>query len=223
MSQSITDDSLLTESPEEALKTKAQDAPSPKQQAIVAAAAELFLHQGYGAVSMDAIAAKAEVSKRTVYSHFPGKDALFAAVMMDHCDSVAGIGHLELDPSGDPHDVLTDLGCRFLPLVTSAEAVALFRIVVAEAGRFPELGQTFFHCGPLRWVATVAPYLADQHRQGRLELPDAEAAAVQFMNMLKDPLHMRSILGVQQQVTEAEIEVHVRRSVEDFLKLHQPR
>ncbi|WP_299395012.1 TetR/AcrR family transcriptional regulator [Pelagibius sp.] len=222
MSQSITDDSLLTESPEEALKTKAQNAPSPKQQAIVAAAAELFLHQGYGAVSMDAIAAKAEVSKRTVYSHFPGKDALFAAVMMDHCDSVAGIGHLELDAAGDPYEVLIDLGCRFLPLVTSAEAVALFRIVVAEAGRFPELGQTFFHCGPLRWVATVAPYLAEQHRKGRLELPDAEAAAAQFMNMLKDPLHMRSVLGVQQQVTEAEIEAHVRRSVEDFLKLHQP-
>ena len=90
MSQSITDDSLLTEQPGEAPGKKAEEPLSPKQQAIVLAAAELFLHQGYGAVSMDAIAAKAEVSKRTVYSHFPGKDALFAAVMMGHCDSVAG-------------------------------------------------------------------------------------------------------------------------------------
>ncbi len=222
MSQSITDDSLLTEHPGEAPRKKAEEPLSPKQQAIVLAAAELFLHQGYGAVSMDAIAAKAEVSKRTVYSHFPGKDALFAAVMMGHCDSVAGIGHLHLDPDLEPEEVLSDLGRRFLPLVTSPEAVSLFRIVVAEAGRFPELGQTFFDCGPLRWVATVAPYFEEQHRCGRLHLPDPEGAAVQFMTMLKDPLHMRAILGVQQQVTEAEIEAHVKRSVESFLKLHQP-
>ena len=118
--------------------------------------------------------------------------------------------------------MLADLGRRFLPLVTSPEAVSLFRIVVAEAGRFPELGQTFFDCGPLRWVATVAPYFEEQHRRGRLHLPDPEGAAVQFMTTLKDPLHMRAILGVQQQVTEAEIEAHVKRSVESFLKLHQP-
>ena len=93
---------------------------------------------------MDAIAARAGVSKRTVYSHFPGKDALFAAVMGSHCDRAVGLDTCQLDPDGDPRSELTDLGVRFLSLVTSPTAVALFRTVVAEADRFPELGRTFF-------------------------------------------------------------------------------
>ncbi len=58
---------------------------SPKRDAIVVAATELFLEHGFGDVSMDTIAAKAEVSKRTVYSHFENKAQLFEGVMGDAC------------------------------------------------------------------------------------------------------------------------------------------
>ena len=58
---------------------------NPKRDAIVAAATELFLEHGFGDVSMDAIAAKAEVSKRTVYSHFENKARLFEGIMSDVC------------------------------------------------------------------------------------------------------------------------------------------
>src|SRR3546814_15713204 len=81
---------------------------------------------------MDAIAAKAGVSKRTVYSHFPGKDALFAAVMTRHCGIVSGSDVWELDPEVEPRRMLTDRGRPFLPLLTSPEAVALFRPVTSE-------------------------------------------------------------------------------------------
>lgn len=217
MSESVTGDRLLTERVSEAGKSQ-----SPKRAAIIAAAAELFLHSGYGAVSMDAIAAKAEVSKRTVYSHFPGKDVLFAAVMTSHCDRMVGMDNLQLDPEMEPAEVLRDLGTRLLTLVTSPEAVALFRTVVAEADRFPELGRTFFESGPLRWIETLGPYLKEQDRRGRLKVPDPEAAATLLQHMVKDPLHMCRILGVRQVVTEAEICAHVEAMVSNFLRLFAP-
>ena len=217
-SESAAGDMVLTEG-----APVSQEPQSPKRTAIIAAAAELFLHSGYGAVSMDAIAAKAAVSKRTVYSHFPGKDVLFAAVMTSHCDRMVGIDNLQLDPETEPVEILSDLGVRLLSLVTSPEAVALFRIVVAEAERFPELGRTFFESGPLRWVEVLGPYLREQDRRGRLKIADPEAAATLLQHMVKDPLHMRCILGVQQSVSAAEIRAHVERTVGNFMTLFAPR
>ena len=208
--------SALTDScPEAAFSGEAT---SPKRAAIIAAATDLFTHAGYGAVSMDAIAAKAGVSKRTVYSHFPGKDVLFAAVMTRHCGTVAGADGWVLDPEVEPRQMLTDRGRRFLKLITSPEAVALFRTVTAEAERFPELGRAFFETGPKCWAGSFEDYLRAQHQKGRLRIPDPTLAAKFLFSLLKDPLHLRCMLGVQGKVTEAEIAAHVENVVDAFLE-----
>ena len=194
------------------------DAASPKRAAIIAAATDLFTHAGYGAVSMDAIAAKAGVSKRTVYSHFPGKDVLFAAVMTRHCGKVSGGDAWTLDPEVEPRRMLTDRGRRFLKLITSPEAVALFRTVTAEAERFPELGRAFFETGPKCWTSSFEAYLRTQDEKGRLRIANPEIAAKFLFSLLKDPLHLRCMLGVQSKVTEAEIAAHVESVVDAFLE-----
>jgi len=193
------------------------DVTSPKRAAIIAAATDLFTHAGYGAVSMDAIAARAGVSKRTVYSHFPGKDVLFAAVMTRHCGTVSGDAW-SLDPEAEPRQLLTDRGRRFLRLITSPEAVALFRTVTAEAERFPELGRAFFESGPKCWTASFEGYLRAQDEKGRLRIPNPGIAAKFLFALLKDPLHLRRMLGVQKQVSEAEINAHVDSVVDAFLE-----
>jgi TetR/AcrR family transcriptional regulator, mexJK operon transcriptional repressor len=194
------------------------DTTSPKRAAIIAAATDLFTHSGYGAVSMDAIAAKAGVSKRTVYSHFPGKDVLFAAVMTRHCGTVSGTDGWDLDPEVEPREMLTDRGRRFLKLVTSREAVALFRTVTAEAERFPELGRAFFDSGPKCWTGSFEDYLRAQDERGRLRIPNPELAAKFLISVLKDPLHLRRMLGVQANVTDEEIAAHVDNVVDAFLE-----
>jgi TetR/AcrR family transcriptional regulator, mexJK operon transcriptional repressor len=193
------------------------DATSPKRAAIIAAATDLFTHSGYGAVSMDAIAARAGVSKRTVYSHFPGKDVLFAAVMTRHCGVVAGDAWT-MDPEIEPRQMLIDRGRRFLRLITAPEAVALFRTVTAEAERFPELGRAFFETGPKCWTGSFEAYLRAQDTKGRLRIPNPEIAAKFLFSLLKDPLHLRCMLGVQGKVTDAEIAAHVDNVVEAFLE-----
>lgn len=193
------------------------DAASPKRAAIIAAATDLFTRSGYGAVSMDAIAAKAGVSKRTVYSHFPGKDVLFAAVMTRHCGVIAGDAWT-MDPEVEPREMLVDRGRRFLKLITSPEAVALFRTVTAEAERFPELGRAFFETGPKCWTGSFEAYLRAQDEKGRLRIPNPEMAAKFLFSLLKDPLHLRCMLGVQSKVTDAEIATHVDNVVDAFLE-----
>jgi len=210
------DDRPLIESPPEGERCGVAPL-SPKRAAIIAAATALFTHSGYGDVSMDAIAAKAGVSKRTVYSHFPGKDVLFAAVMTRHCSEVSGGDVWTLDPEVEPRQMLTDRGRRFLRLITSPEAVALFRTVTAEAERFPELGRAFFETGPKCWVGSFEDYLKAQDEKGRLRIPNPEMAAKFLFSLLKDPLHLRCMLGVQSQVSEAEIAAHVDNVVDAFL------
>lgn len=217
MPEDLEGDSALTGGPPGMAETCGESA-SPKRTAIIAAATELFTHSGYGAVSMDAIAAKAKVSKRTVYSHFPGKDVLFAAVMMRHCGRVSGGDVWILDPEIEPREMLTDRGRRFLRLITSPEAVALFRTVTAEAERFPELGRAFFETGPKCWVGSFEDYLRAQDEKGRLRVPNPEIAAKFLFSLFKDPLHLRVMLGVQAKVTEAEIEAHVDNVVDSFLE-----
>ncbi|MEO3431189.1 TetR/AcrR family transcriptional regulator [Pelagibius sp. CAU 1746] len=220
MAEDVETDSALTGCPPE-MAANGEESASPKRTAIVAAATELFTQSGYGAVSMDAIAAKAGVSKRTVYSHFPGKDVLFAAVMTRHCGRLSGESVWELDPEVEPREMLTDRGMRFLRLITSPEAVSLFRTVTAEAERFPELGRTFFETGPKCWFGSFEDYLRAQDKMGRLRVPNPEVAAKFLFALLKDPLHLRMMLGVQAKVTEAEIAAHVKTVVEVFLEQYR--
>ncbi len=195
---------------------------SPKRRAIVEAATPLFLEAGYGAASMDAIAASAGVSKRTVYSYFPGKEALFGAVIGNVCASVIGTRAPEALMDGPPRRVLSDLGESFLTLITSQQALAIFRLTAAESERFPELGQVFYRSGPQRWICALAAYLREQDRDGALRVPDPESAAAQFLAMVKGLVHMRLTLGVGPRPGPAEITAVVSSAVAAFLRGYAP-
>lgn len=200
-----------------------QPAASPKRGAVVEAATALFLDAGYGAVSMDAIARRAGVSKRTVYKYFPGKEALFGAVMENVCARVIGTQTPAELTSGPLDRVLSEYGRRFLTLITSPQALAVFRVVTAEAVRFPELGQVFYRLGPQRCTSALAAYLGEQDRDGKLRIPDPQAAAAQFLAMVKGPVHMRLSLGVGPRPGKAGIEAVVESAVAVFLRGYAPR
>ncbi len=189
---------------------------TPKRDAIVCAAAQLFLESGYGATSMDAIAAAAEVSKRTVYSYFSGKDALFEAVMTDVCENRSDMVNNEL-PNKPAEEVLTCVGLGFLKTVSSDIVLTTFRIAAAESERFPELGDTFYRAGPKRSIEDLATYLRVREAEGELVVPDPELAAAQFFALVKSDIFIRLVLGVGPKPDDAEIEKAVRSAVRLFL------
>lgn len=206
-----------------------------KHSQIVEAAAALFLENGYGPTSMDAIAARAGVSKRTVYGHFENKEALFMAVMDRRCSALAGLdvtcGGLRDIPEGLFHDIadgdvantLSIVGARFLELVLAEEPLRLFRIVVAEAERFPELGRTFFAFGPQRLVRHLCAYLESAANAGRVTLGEpVEDIAWRFVCDLKDPRHLLMALGVASPPNAAEKAQMVQRAVTRLLHQIKP-
>ncbi|WP_282610207.1 TetR/AcrR family transcriptional regulator [Pelagibius sp. Alg239-R121] len=190
---------------------------TPKRNAIVSAASRLFLDSGYGETSMDAIAAEAEVSKRTVYSYFPGKDALFEAVMTDLCESETGMSNADL-PDDPADQVLPCVGRNFLKIISSDMVLTIFRIAASESARFPELGDTFYRAGPQRSIQNLAAYLRGRERAGELQIADPEMAAAQFLALVKSDYFVRLVLGVGPKPSEADVERVVSSAVQVFLR-----
>lgn len=197
-------------------------AENPKRAAIVEAACVLFLEFGYGTTSMDQIAAAGEVSKRTVYSYFESKEALFEGVMNGLCVRLAGGCPLGDEWQGPPEEVLTIAGRWLLKLITRPEAVALDRVVTGESARFPQLGQVYFRMGPGRMIEQFARYLALQNAAKTLSISDPRTAATRLIEMIRGPIHMPLSLGLREPPDDAEIERSVDEAVQLFIAAHQP-
>jgi len=174
-----------------------------KRQAILDGAARIFAARGYEGASMSAITAAAAVSKGTIYQHFPGKAALFAATVARECDRKLAHLFRDLGTTEDIAATLLDIGTRFVAMLTSDVALSIERIVVSEADRFPELAEAFFQAGPARAIATMATYLAAQTHAGRLSVPDPAFAAEQFFTMCQTRVVMRARLRLPVAAEEA--------------------
>src|SRR5438046_6068624 len=115
---------------------------------ILRGARRAFLAGGFGAVSMDAIAREAGVSKATVYAHFGSKEDLFGAVVADVAEErFAGFSARELDPR-DIEASLNTIARRFLDLLLSPAAVAVHRLTVSAVTVSPRQGQRVGSSGP---------------------------------------------------------------------------
>jgi len=199
------------------------DRENPKRNAILLAAAELFLEQGYEPVSMDAIAAKADVSKRTVYSYFDSKSVLFTSILVAHCTSMGGIALPDHAAGRDPRQVLTEYGRVFVRMITSPRAVAMQRVIFREAERLPEIGRIFFQNGPQRHIAKLSDYLKQASAEGKLKVDDPTSAAFLFMSIVKAPFHLQQLCGLIDHVSPAAIDRAVKSAVDFFLEASRCR
>lgn len=166
-----------------------------KQDAIVEAAAEVFLEQGFGSASMDEIARRAGVSKATVYSHFDSKPGLFGAIVQHRCERT--MSAMLTDMSDAPvAETLTAVGRQYLDVLMMPGSLPLYRVVLAEAPRFPELGRIFYEAGPDRCAVALGDYLKVLHDRGVLDVPEPRWAAEQFLGAVLGQVHIRMLLMV---------------------------
>lgn len=193
-----------------------------KAQQILKAAAEIFMDQGYGAASMDAIARRAGVSKATLYAHFQGKEQLFAAIVAEQCQRIAREVTMAESDLADLRGGLLAIGRNFLERITSPHALAIHRIVVAEAARFPELGQVFYETGPSQLMTQLARFLAAAADRSELEVSAPHRAAEHFLGLIRGDLHLRCVLGLVRQPDAAEIDRIVADGVGVFWRAYGP-
>lgn len=200
------------------------DSDSPKCRQILAAAESLFTAQGYGAVSMDSIAKAAGVSKATLYAYFSSKDRLFATIIADACAGSDTSQTLLPDPDAlpedDPRAALTQLGGRMLRFMLSDDVLSIYRVVIAESPRFPELGRAFYEGGKQVSCQWTADWLARQRAAGMLFMDDPEEAARHWMSLLRGDLFLRGMIGLEPRPTDADIDAAVRSAVDMFLRAY---
>ncbi len=186
---------------------------------VVAGAREVFLNDGFEGASVDDIARRAGVSKATLYSYFPDKRLLFMQVAQNEChaQSTAAMGAIDLgDP---PAKVLRHAGMHMSTFFLSEFGQRVFRICVAEADRFPELGANFYASGPGLIETSLGAYLRMAVDRGELEIPDGDVslAAHQFAELCKAQVFVKAVFGIQTRFSEAEIARVVDAAVAMFL------
>jgi TetR/AcrR family transcriptional regulator, mexJK operon transcriptional repressor len=154
-----------------------------KRRAILDAATTLFLREGYLATSMDQIAAAASVSKQTVYKQFADKQSLFREIVTGTVEEISDPVSQQiasLRGSGDLDADLRDLARALLAQVIQPRVMQLRRLVIGEAGRFPELGRLFYERGPGRTIDALATAFESLAARGALRPGDPRLAAEHF-------------------------------------------
>jgi AcrR family transcriptional regulator len=191
-------------------------ATNPKTARILRAAKRLFLTSPFDAVSMDTIAQAANVSKGTLYARFRSKEALFSYLMAEELAMItAGLWNENPDTRA-VESVLRRFSKNFIDRIFSSRALDMFRVVVGEAGRFPQFGAIFYQVGLRSLSARLARYLARCHVDGALVVPDPEMAATQFMSLVRADLFMRGVL-IAHAPTPEEIDRSIEAGVALFL------
>ena len=175
----------------------AEETRGSKPRAILDAAGELFLAQGFAAVSMDAVARHAGVSKATLYAHFSGKDALFAAIVAERCDRMAAEASALAGHDDGLEAALRRLGKTILGFLISPTTMAIHRIVLAEAGRVPGLADAFYAAGPGAGRTRLARWIAEEQRLGHLRADANPVEAAGHLGaLLRGDLWLRAGLGM---------------------------
>lgn len=179
------------------------------------AAAGLFLRDGFAATSIEAIATAAGVSKRTLYARFAGKEAVFLAVVQRLIGTWLTGFDAAVEAAPSLEAALLAAGQRMLAVALTPSALALHRLMVAEAGRFPELATALRDAGARTGIERLCRVL-------QMHCPDADPASLaflaeQFQHLVLAGPQSRAI-GLGKRLEAPALEAWCRDSVALFLQ-----
>lgn len=192
-----------------------------KNTAIIDAASQLFLENGFDGTSMDEVAKRAGVSKQTVYSHFSSKEQLFGDAIHITIEKYFPDEVLKNVEARTLEADLTAVATKFASLLMSKDAMAMHRVLVAAAHKGPGLAEIFWEAGPKEMIVKLGGFLQVWVDKGELEIDDLEKAAGLLISLLKGKLHFEMSIGLFDHVSDEALQAHVDDSVACFLKLYK--
>ncbi|WP_205856881.1 TetR/AcrR family transcriptional regulator [Phytoactinopolyspora endophytica] len=192
-----------------------------KRATILEAARAVFLSNGYAGASMDEIAARAAVSKPTVYKNFGDKQGLFTAIITGDISEAEQRSQTFVEALSRSEDIevsLRKFARRHITVVTQPHLIKIRRLVIAEADRFPELARTWYEAAPGRAHANLAELFREIAEQGRLNVPDPMLAAEHFnWLVLSIPLNKAMFLGSHTHFSRTTLHRYADEAVRIFL------
>lgn len=201
---------------------KADKDMNPKTRQILEGARSAFYEYGFEGTCVDEIVRRAKVSKPTLYNHFADKLALFVAVVQEDCDAQA-CRIFEVREETCKKDISAGMRLiarHYIDFVTSENALNIFRIVISEARRFPELGKAFYRSGPELSIVRMSQLLELAVSHNLLQVENIPLAAAQFMELCRAEIFYRCAFGVIEQPSEAEKDQVAKSAVEVFLSAY---
>jgi AcrR family transcriptional regulator len=188
-----------------------------RRAAFLKAAREVFLEYGYEAANMAEIVKRAGGSLSTLYAQFGGKRGLFEAMIDSRVERLTEQMQIELAAHAPLKDGLRRIGERFMLKLCEPESLDVFRLMVGQARKFPEVADSFARQGPERIRMALSAYLRDRVEAGEIQITNFDLAASVFFDLVRARIHFRALLDVGYQPTPAEIGETVERAVNVFL------
>jgi TetR/AcrR family transcriptional repressor of mexJK operon len=203
------------------MATRGRPKSDEKRQQILEAATELFTSQGYANSSLEQVAAAANVSKQTIYSHFSGKADVLREGVKRRCMQ-AQLTVDQSDLSLPPAEFLPLFATRFISTLLEDEALRMYRLCLNEGERHPELGIAFFESGPQLVMKALAQYLAAATTRNELQVDHPELAAAQFLFMVKGLPVDTTLLNLPEWPYKISIEEYIKECCAMFLRAYAP-
>ena len=197
--------------------------PERTRLAIARAAMQVFLQHGYVGATTDDVAARAAVSKQTLYRNFADKQRLFTEVILDAtvalADDLAETAVVSLEGTHDVHDALRQFARGFLAGLLVPDVVRLRRLVIAEADRFPDVARAWFERGFEGMLGTLGAALQHLAERGQLRhLDDPRLAAYQLAALVMyQPMNQVMFAGTDAAPDPTELERIIDSAVTVFL------
>jgi TetR/AcrR family transcriptional repressor of mexJK operon len=200
----------------------------PKKREVIAEAAlRTFLRHGFAGASVDAIAAEAQVSKPTIYAHFSSKDELFRRIIADIVEHAQrDLSAFAPQPAQSAADVgreLNEYAQVWVRAILRPDLLALRRLVIGEAERFPELALTYYQGGLVQVERRLAEQLKQLAQAGYLTQSNPAVAAQHFGHLIVGPLQTRAMFVPDQLPTPAEAQEAIESGVRAFLEIYRAR
>jgi TetR/AcrR family transcriptional regulator, mexJK operon transcriptional repressor len=194
--------------------------------AIVEAATAHFLERGYHVANVDEIAARAGVSKRTVYNVFDGKEQLFREILGEALDTAERFSENVIGALAESDNVAADLramGQRLAAAVLGGRIVPLRRLLIGEAARFPDLARDYYARAPGRVMSAIAEALGHFDERGLLRVDDPTMAAEQLAFLVLGASLDRALFeAVDEPLPADQVESRAAAGVEVFLRAYAP-
>jgi AcrR family transcriptional regulator len=186
-----------------------------KRSAILDGAKTVFLCRGFGLATMDDVAAAAGVGKQTVYRHFKSKEALFVGLVSSMCAQVGAFLASAQDEQSDgsPEVQLRELGWALAQNLIAPDNLRLYRAIVSEAERLPELGRVFYENG----AKVVRAFAAKILRKG-FDESTATLRAATFVQLVLGDAYLELSIGYTIPDVEARFALQIDEAVAAALR-----